>query len=191
MTKAAPQNRPCPAQRPATRSRPRSRSKPCRMGWLHWPHQSGGTRRHLWPNHSVATAPISTAEPAERSHGAKPRLDESPRTGSLRHPDRHQTADNTRTMARLAMHTAPLWTSRLLCSRLRAAHHVIRQCTTTRSADADVCRFLAAMHAKRGPVPRTNRGQTIKRPDRLSGDQASDLHFLVAGAGFEPATSGL
>jgi len=31
----------------------------------------------------------------------------------------------------------------------------------------------------------------IKKPDRLSGDQAPDLHFLVAGAGFEPATSGL
>jgi hypothetical protein len=30
-----------------------------------------------------------------------------------------------------------------------------------------------------------------QRPDRRSGDQASDLHFLVAGAGFEPATPGL
>jgi hypothetical protein len=29
------------------------------------------------------------------------------------------------------------------------------------------------------------------RPDRRLGDQASDLLFLVAGAGFEPATSGL
>jgi hypothetical protein len=36
--------------------------------------------------------------------------------------------------------------------------------------------------------PRTNHGQMIKKPDRLLGDQASDL---VAGAGFEPATSGL
>jgi len=31
----------------------------------------------------------------------------------------------------------------------------------------------------------------IKRPDRHASDQPSDLHFLVAGAGFEPATSGL
>ena len=30
-----------------------------------------------------------------------------------------------------------------------------------------------------------------RRPDHHLGDQASDLHFLVAGAGFEPATSGL
>jgi hypothetical protein len=31
----------------------------------------------------------------------------------------------------------------------------------------------------------------IKRPDRRLGNQASDLRLLVAGAGFEPATSGL
>jgi uncharacterized membrane protein HdeD (DUF308 family) len=37
----------------------------------------------------------------------------------------------------------------------------------------------------------TSRGQTIKRPDRRPGDQASDLDLLVAGAGHEPATSGL
>ena len=28
-------------------------------------------------------------------------------------------------------------------------------------------------------------------PTAIHSDQASDLHFLVAGAGFEPATSGL
>jgi hypothetical protein len=28
-------------------------------------------------------------------------------------------------------------------------------------------------------------------PTATPGDQAPDLHFLVAGAGFEPATSGL
>jgi hypothetical protein len=31
----------------------------------------------------------------------------------------------------------------------------------------------------------------FKRPDRRPGDQASDLPLLVAGAGFEPATSEL
>jgi hypothetical protein len=41
-----------------------------------------------------------------------------------------------------------------------------------------------------GPVPPTNRQRMIKRPDRLPGDQASDLNLLVAGAGFEPATLG-
>jgi hypothetical protein len=34
---------------------------------------------------------------------------------------------------------------------------------------------------------RTNDQEARSAP----GDQASDLHFLVAGAGFEPATSGL
>jgi hypothetical protein len=42
-----------------------------------------------------------------------------------------------------------------------------------------------------GQICPTNRQQMIKRPDRRLSDQASDLHFLVAGAGFEPATSGL
>jgi hypothetical protein len=32
---------------------------------------------------------------------------------------------------------------------------------------------------------------TSQSPTAVSGDRASDLHFLVAGAGFEPATSGL
>jgi len=41
-----------------------------------------------------------------------------------------------------------------------------------------------------GPCLRTNDRQ---RSEARSppGDQAPDLHFLVAGAGFEPATSGL
>ena len=56
---------------------------------------------------------------------------------------------------------------------------------------ADVCQSRAESAAIRGPIPPTNRQRMIKRPDRRSGDQAPDLHFLVAGAGFEPATSGL
>jgi hypothetical protein len=43
----------------------------------------------------------------------------------------------------------------------------IRLRRTTRPADADVCRFLAALHANCGPILRTNHGQTIKKPDRL------------------------
>src|SRR5215470_8719031 len=54
---------------------------------------------------------------------------------------------------------------------------------------AEVGRSTPPAAGLHGPILRTNRGQTIKRPDRLSGDQAPDLHFLVAGAGFEPATS--
>jgi hypothetical protein len=57
--------------------------------------------------------------------------------------------------------------------------------------DADLCRCRPEHVAPEGPIPRTSRGQTIKRPDRRCGNRASDLHFLVAGAGFEPATSGL
>ena len=39
--------------------------------------------------------------------------------------------------------------------------------------------------------PRSDDGQMIKGLVSVFGDQALDLHFLVAGAGFEPATSGL
>jgi hypothetical protein len=48
---------------------------------------------------------------------------------------------------------------------------------------ADVCRFLAAMPANCDPIPPTNHQRMIKRPDRLSGDQASDLHLLGSGGG--------
>ena len=56
---------------------------------------------------------------------------------------------------------------------------------------ADVCQSCTESAAIRGPVLPTNHQRMIKKPDRHLGDQASDLHFLVAGAGFEPATSGL
>jgi hypothetical protein len=56
---------------------------------------------------------------------------------------------------------------------------------------ADACRSRAGCAMLTGQIPPTNRQRMIKRPDRRPGDQASDLHLLVAGAGFEPATSGL
>ena len=60
-----------------------------------------------------------------------------------------------------------------------------------RHSCATSCQSLAQRAVSREPVPPTNRQRTIKRPDRRCGNRASDLHFLVAGAGFEPATSGL
>ena len=56
---------------------------------------------------------------------------------------------------------------------------------------AGACRSRAGYAVLTGQIPPTNRQRMIKRPDRRPGDQASDLHLLVAGAGFEPATSGL
>jgi hypothetical protein len=54
----------------------------------------------------------------------------------------------------------------------------------TPASPAD-CAVLARSHppgaALRGPIPRTNHGLTIKRPDRHTGDQASDLQLLGSG----------
>ena len=73
-----------------------------------------------------------------------------------------------------AMHK--LWAIRAV----RAAN----ACQTAPSPDA--------LHGPAQPVSCCRHAATkIKRPDRHPGDQASDLHLLVAGAGFEPATSGL
>jgi hypothetical protein len=77
-----------------------------------------------------------------------------------------------------------------------------RRCTgpdhvTPRRADdtaprmPDVCRFLAAILARCGPILLPPRCHEDQKGLTASGDQAPDLHFLVAGAGFEPATSGL
>jgi len=46
-------------------------------------------------------------------------------------------------------------------------------------------------HTSAGLMPPTNRQPTGKRPDHRSGDQAFTCTYLVAGAGFEPVTSGL
>ena len=46
---------------------------------------------------------------------------------------------------------------------------------------------VQAVHPDPADEPRTNDQEGLT----ASGDQASDLDFLVAGAGFEPATSGL
>ncbi|SRR6266567_298309 len=61
-------------------------------------------------------------------------------------------------------------------------------------SDANLCQATATGAALRGPVPPTNRQQTIKKPDRRPGDQAPDLQFLVAGQdlnlrplGYEPS----
>ena len=48
-----------------------------------------------------------------------------------------------------------------------------------------------AQRRVRGEIPRTSRGQTIKRARPPPGDQAPDLHLLVAGRDLKPATSGL
>src|SRR5215471_14623124 len=61
----------------------------------------------------------------------------------------------------------------------------------TPGSDANACRSRAGRAVLRGEIPRTSRGQTIKRARPPLGNQAPDLHLLVAGAGFEPATSGL
>jgi hypothetical protein len=56
------------------------------------------------------------------------------------------------------------------------------------------CRSLPIPDAPARPVRPDPAAITLpqrSRPERHLGDQASDLHFLVAGAGFEPATSGL
>src|SRR5512140_1763370 len=70
-------------------------------------------------------------------------------------------------------------------------HHI---CSRIQSPVAELdltgCDLLTRWRSPR-PVPPTNRQRMIKRPDRLPGDQAPDLHLLVAGARFEPATSGL
>jgi len=47
--------------------------------------------------------------------------------------------------------------------------------------------YRARTHPDPGDEPRTNDQEGLT----ASGDQASDLDFLVAGVGFEPATSGL
>jgi hypothetical protein len=86
--------------------------------------------------------------------------------------------------------------SRSLQSR-RAARNVQRIPNTFKRQrpahdhDADLNRSSALSATLRGQIPRTNRLQTIKSPTAILCDRASDLHFLVAGAGFEPATSGL
>ena len=41
------------------------------------------------------------------------------------------------------------------------------------------------------PIPRSSAVTDVRGLTTKIGDQASDLHLLVAGAGFEPATSGL
>jgi hypothetical protein len=61
----------------------------------------------------------------------------------------------------------------------------------TAGSDADACQSRTGRAMLTGQIPPTNRQRTIKKPDRRPGDQAPDLHLLVAGAGFEPATSGL
>jgi hypothetical protein len=43
----------------------------------------------------------------------------------------------------------------------------------------------------RAPSRQRTANRQPKGPTAVSSDQASDLHFLVAGAGFEPAASGL
>jgi hypothetical protein len=48
-------------------------------------------------------------------------------------------------------------------------------------SDALSCPTLAQRAALWGSFSRTNRGQTIKRPDRRPGDQASDLQLLGSG----------
>jgi hypothetical protein len=53
------------------------------------------------------------------------------------------------------------------------------------------CLPMAQRTAFRGSVPPTNCQRMIKGLTVVPDDQAPDLHFLVAGAGFEPATSGL
>ena len=62
---------------------------------------------------------------------------------------------------------------------------------TTRPTDADVCRFLAAIRVRCGRILLPPCCHEDQKGLTASGDQAPDLHFLVAGAGFEPATSGL
>jgi len=58
------------------------------------------------------------------------------------------------------------------------------------ASDASLCQFLVLLP---GQAPRSccHHAATKIKARPPSGDQASDLHFLVAGAGFEPATSGL
>jgi hypothetical protein len=56
---------------------------------------------------------------------------------------------------------------------------------------ADPCHLPSASASQCGLISRTNHGQTIKKAWPPPDDQAPDLDFLVAGAGFEPATSGL
>jgi hypothetical protein len=56
------------------------------------------------------------------------------------------------------------------------------------------CRSLTGLPAADrlvGSDPAAMALPSSQKPDRRPGDQASDLQFLVAGAGFEPATSGL
>ena len=72
--------------------------------------------------------------------------------------------------ARCALHPAACLSARLRCQSLPVP------CTPARPVRPD---------------PAATTLPQRSRPDRRPGDQASDLHFLVAGAGFEPATSGL
>jgi hypothetical protein len=77
------------------------------------------------------------------------------------------------------------------CQQHAAAAHEPATARRTPGSNADACRFLVAMHVRCGPIllpPRCHEDQKARPP---SGDQAPDLHLLVAGAGFEPATSGL
>src|SRR5450631_2979288 len=59
------------------------------------------------------------------------------------------------------------------------------------ASDASLCQFLVLLPGQCAQILLPSRCHKDQRPDRRPGDQASDLHFLVAGAGFEPATSGL
>jgi len=77
------------------------------------------------------------------------------------------------------------------CQQHPAAAHEPATARRTPGSNADACRFLVAMHVRCGPIllpPGCHEDQKARPPP---GDQAPDLHLLVAGAGFEPATSGL
>ena len=53
--------------------------------------------------------------------------------------------------------------------------------TVPLACDAFPCQLPPPGAALLGPIPRTNRGLMIKRPDRRPGDQASDL--VLPGSG--------
>src|ERR1700730_11608408 len=57
--------------------------------------------------------------------------------------------------------------------------------------DAVPCRCGTLMAAWCSPILLPPCCHPAERPDRRSGDQALTCTYLVAGAGFEPATSGL
>jgi len=89
-------------------------------------------------------------------------------------------------------HTAARWRPRACCS-IRWTRPPTR-CTSSGpsapSRAANACQTAPSPDALHGPILRTNRGQTIKRPDRHPGDQASDLHLLVAGRDLNPRPLG-